>query len=87
MLERLFVGNHCENPPSECERIQQANRTIKCSHSSLCIANDTEKLKQINQVPIDACQSEREMILEKYFTCLMNQSADDCRCPSSNFFS
>ncbi len=83
----FFVGNYCENPPSECQRLQQMNGKIKCPHSSSCVANDTEKLKQINQLSTTySCKNDRQTILDTYFTCLHNQSFADCHCPSSNFF-
>lgn len=81
----FFAGSYCENPPSECQRFQQINRRIKCPYPSLCVANDTEKLKQINQLSTYTCQNERQIILDTYFTCIHNQSLVDCHCPSSNF--
>jgi hypothetical protein len=79
----LFIGNHCEYSPSECQRLQQPNQSIKCPDSRLCIANDTEKLKQINQLSTYTCKTERDKILDTYFTCINKQSLENCHCPSS----
>jgi len=63
------LGNHCEYSPFECQRN--------------LVSNDTEKLKEINQLSINICKTERENILDKYFTCIHERSFEYCHCPSS----
>jgi hypothetical protein len=75
-----YFGNHCEYPPLECQRRQQASLSIKCNDPNLCIVNDTEKLKQLST---STCQTERDKILDNYFTCIHEQSGIQCHCPSS----
>jgi hypothetical protein len=82
-LRLLVIGTHCEYSPSECHRLQQASLSIKCIDPQLCIVNDTEKLKQINQLSSYKCRTERDRILDTYFTCINERSVDQCHCPSS----
>ncbi|CAF1175880.1 unnamed protein product [Rotaria sordida] len=80
---RGYFGKLCENSPLECQRLQQANLSIKCIDPNLCIANDTEKLKQINQLSTYSCKTEQDQILDTYFTCINEQKFDQCHCPSN----
>ncbi|CAF4416542.1 unnamed protein product, partial [Adineta steineri] len=68
--------------PAECQRLQQANLSIKCADPQLCIVNDTEKLNQINQLSSYTCKTERTKILDTYFTCINEQLLNTCHCPS-----
>jgi DNA primase large subunit len=79
----LVLGHHCEYPPPECQRLQQASLSIKCNDPHLCIVNDTQKLKQLNQLSISTCKTDRDRILDTYFTCINEQPLDHCQCPSS----
>jgi len=83
VLISFVIGTHCEYSPSECQRLQQASLSIKCTDPQLCIVNDTEKLKQINQLSSYKCRTERDRILDTYFTCINERSVDQCHCPSS----
>ncbi len=82
-MHLLVIGTHCEYSSSECQRLQQASLSIKCTDPQLCIANDTEKLKQINRLSSYNCKTERDRILDTYFACINQRSADQCHCPSS----
>ncbi|CAF1001650.1 unnamed protein product [Adineta steineri] len=77
-----YYGDHCEYSPAECQRLQQANLSIKCTDPQLCIVNDTEKLNQINQLSSYTCKTERTKILDTYFTCINEQLLSTCHCPS-----
>jgi len=79
---RLILGFRCEYPPSECQRLQQASLSVKCNDPHLCIVNDTEKLRQLNQLTTYTCRTERDRILDNYFTCINEQKFDYCHCPS-----
>ncbi|CAF3534312.1 unnamed protein product [Adineta steineri] len=80
-----YFGFHCEYPPSECQRLQQASLSVKCTDSHLCVVNDTEKLRQINQLTTNTCRTERDRILDNYFGCISEQKMNYCHCPSNIF--
>ncbi|CAF3641598.1 unnamed protein product [Rotaria sordida] len=77
-----YFGFHCEYPPSECERLQKASFSVKCNDPHLCIVNDTEKLRQLNQLTTYTCRTERDRILDNYFTCTSERKFNYCPCPS-----
>jgi hypothetical protein len=79
----FLIGFHCEYPPSECQRLQQASLSTKCTDPHLCLVNDTEKIRQINQLTTHTCRTERDRILDNYFTCIHEQKLNHCHCPSS----
>ncbi len=78
-----MLGFHCEYPPSECQRLQQASLSVTCNDPQLCIVNDTEKIRQINQLTTHTCRTERDRILDNYFACINEQKFYHCHCPSS----
>jgi len=80
---RGYFGFHCEYPPSECQRFQQASLAIKCQDPKLCIMNDTQKLEQLNQLTTHTCRTEKDRILDQYFSCLTQRKSDECQCPSN----
>lgn len=80
----FFQGFNCEYPPSECERLQQASFSLQCNDPILCRINKTEKLRQMNQLSTYTCKTERDRMLDQYFTCLDERSTDQCHCPSGN---
>lgn len=77
------LGFHCEYPPTECERLQQASLAVKCNDPQLCIVNDTEKLRQLNQLTTSTCRTEKDRVLDNYFSCIYEQKSSHCHCPSS----
>ncbi|CAF3431133.1 unnamed protein product [Rotaria socialis] len=78
-----YFGFHCEYPPSECERYQKASFSVKCNDPHLCVVNDTEKLRQLNQLTTYTCRTERDRTLDNYFTCSSEQKYNYCHCPSN----
>lgn len=76
-------GHQCEYSPVECQRMHQASLAINCPDPTLCLVNDTEKLRQLNQLSLNTCKTERDRVLDTYFTCVNEQAADPCSCPSS----
>ncbi|UJR36501.1 hypothetical protein I4U23_029222 [Adineta vaga] len=82
-----YFGFHCEYPPLECQRLQQASLATNCNDPHLCVVNDTEKLKQINQLTTNTCRTERDRILDNYFACINfnEHKFNYCRCPSDIF--
>lgn len=65
----------------DCQRSEQKKLPVKCI-DNLCIANDTEKLKQIDQLSLSTCKTGQDLILDEYFTCIKQQPSDQCSCPS-----
>lgn len=85
----MNLGFHCEYPPSECQRLQQASLATNCNDPHLCVVNDTEKLRQINQLATSTCRTERDRMLDNYFACLNEHKFSRCQCPSgksANFY-
>ncbi|CAF3833457.1 unnamed protein product [Rotaria magnacalcarata] len=78
-----YFGFRCEYPPSECERYQKASFSVKCNDPHLCVVNDTEKLRQLNQLTTYTCRTERDRTLDNYFTCSSEQKYNYCHCPSN----
>ena len=79
----LILGFRCEYPPVECQRLQQASLAVKCNDPQLCIVNDTDKLRQLNQLTSNTCRTEKDRMLDNYFSCTHEQKSTHCHCPSS----
>ncbi|CAF2149828.1 unnamed protein product [Rotaria magnacalcarata] len=77
-----YYGKRCEYSPADCQRLQQKNLSLKCADPYQCIANDTEKLKQITLLSTSKCRTEQDRMLDTYFLCLKEKTADQCDCPS-----
>lgn len=58
------------------------NQPVKCPGSNLCIFNDSAKVKQMNELSAYSCRTDRDRILDAYFTCMSEQISDQCQCPS-----
>jgi hypothetical protein len=79
-----YIGFHCEYPPSECQRLQQATSlSIQCTDPYQCPMNEIEKQRQITQLSTYTCRTERDRTLDTYFTCLHEHAHNHCDCPSS----
>ena len=77
----MLTGHHCEYSPSDCLRAKQSSLSIKCPDPNLCLVNDTEKLRELNQLSVDSCQTERHRLINNYFICLNEQEVNRCVCP------
>lgn len=82
MFDFRMLGKHCQFSPANCQRLKQTSLSIKCTDPQLCVVNDTKKLGELNQLASQSCKTEQDKTLDTYFTCIREQSADHCACPS-----